>query len=134
MKPALIDTDILSRFFRRDPKVVARFAEYTAQHGAIAFSIVSYYEILSGLLHRDARRQLETFRDFSRESRILPLSREAADHAARLYAQTRKAGTPVDDVDILIAGIALAHDRVVVTCNTDHFGKLPGVVVEDWAK
>lgn len=29
------------------------------------------------------------------------------------------------------AGIALAHDRVVVTHNTAHFGKLPGVKVED---
>ena len=72
------------------------------------------------------------FREFARENLILPLSREAADHAARLYAETRKAGTPVDDIDILIAGIALAHDRVVVTHNTAHFGMLPGVTVEDW--
>jgi tRNA(fMet)-specific endonuclease VapC len=132
MNPALIDTDILYRFFRRDPQVVARFAEYTAEHGRIALSIVSYYEILSGLLHRDARRQLDAFRAFSAESDILPLSPEAADQAVRLYAESRKAGAPVDDIDILIAGIALAHDRIVVTHNTAHFGKLPGVTVEDW--
>ena len=29
------------------------------------------------------------------------------------------------------AGTAQAHDRVVVTHNTAHFGKLPGVKVED---
>ncbi len=133
MRPALIDTDILSRFFRRDPRVVARFSEYVQHHDVIEFSIVSYYEILSGLLHRDAHRQLEMFIEFSRENRILPLTREAADHAAQLYAETRKAGTPVDDIDILIAGIALAHDRVVVTHNTAHFGKLPGVTLEDWS-
>lgn len=132
MKPVLIDTDVLSLFFRRDPKVSERFAEYLEHFGQIELSIVSYYEILSGLLHRDARRQLEAFNEFSRESRILPLTREAADHAARLYAETRKAGTPVDDIDILIAGIALAHDRAVVTHNTAHFGMLPGVTVEDW--
>jgi len=28
MKPALIDTDILSLFFRGDPAVVARFGAY----------------------------------------------------------------------------------------------------------
>lgn len=89
--------------------------------------------MLSGLRHRDAHRRLEGFFEFSRESLILPLSQDAADHAARLYAATRKAGNPVDDIDILIAGIALAHKRVVVTCNTGHFGKLPGVTVENWA-
>ena len=60
-------------------------------------------------------------------------SQDAADHAAQLYAATRKAGTPVDDIDILIAGTALAHGRVVVTGNTTHFDKLPGVQVENWA-
>lgn len=133
MKPALIDTDILSRFFRRDARVAEHFAEYAQHHGIIEFSIVSYYEILSGLLHRDANRQLQAFLEFSHENRILPLNREAADHAARLYAATRKAGTPVDDIDILIAGIALAHDRIVVTHNTAHFSKLAGVSLEDWA-
>ena len=133
MKQALIDTDILSRFFRRDPCVVARFGEYLTYFDQIAFSIVSYYEILSGLRYRDAHRQLAAFMEFSAENRILPLNQEAADHAARLYAATRKAGTPVDDMDILIAGIALAHDRVVVTHNTAHFGMLPGVDIEDWS-
>ncbi len=132
MRPVLIDTDILSRFFRRDPKVVARFSEYVQQHDVIEFSILSYYEILSGLRHRDAHRQLNIFLEFSGENRIVPLNREAADHAARLYAETRKAGTPVDDIDILIAGIALAHDRAVVTHNTAHFSRLSGVIVEDW--
>jgi tRNA(fMet)-specific endonuclease VapC len=134
MKPALIDTDILSRFLRRDPKVVERFAAYTAEHGTIAFSIVTYYEIVSGLLHRDAKRQLETYHGLCQASQILPLDRAAADHAARLYARTRKAGTPVDDMDILIAGIALAQGRIVVTGNLDHFGRLPDVVAEDWSR
>lgn len=133
MQPALIDTDILSRFFRQDAKVVERFAQYVAEHGVITFSILTYYEVLSGLRHRDARRQLTAFLAFSAESLILPLSREAADQAASLYAATRKAGTPVDDIDILIAGIALAHGRVVVTRNTEHFNKLPGVTIENWA-
>ena len=69
MRPALIDTDILSRFFRRDPKVVARFSEYVQQHDVIEFSILSYYEIPSGLRHRDARRQLDIFLEFGGENR-----------------------------------------------------------------
>jgi tRNA(fMet)-specific endonuclease VapC len=36
MKPTLVDTDILSLFFRGHPAVVARFAEYAEEHGSIA--------------------------------------------------------------------------------------------------
>jgi tRNA(fMet)-specific endonuclease VapC len=133
MQPALIDTDILSRFLRNDAKVVDRFRQYIRAHGHIAISILTYYEIKSGLLHRDARHKLNDFAALTQTSLILPLSQDAADHAARLYAATRKAGTPVDDIDILIAGTALAHGRVVVTGNTTHFDKLPGVQVENWA-
>jgi tRNA(fMet)-specific endonuclease VapC len=55
----LIDTDILSLFFRNDPNVVNRFREYTKDQPAIHFSILTYYEIVSGLMHRDAHKQME---------------------------------------------------------------------------
>ena len=133
MTPALIDTDILSLFFRNDPLVVECFERYTQTYGKINLSIITYYEVLSGLLHRDAHKQLERFHAFTAVNRVLPLSREAAEHAARLYAETRKQGTSVDDIDILIAGVALANDLAVVTANTSHFDKLPGLTVENWA-
>ena len=61
MKPALIDTDILSLFFRNDRNVVIYFNNYLNEYDSINFSIISYYEILSGLLYKDAREQLDKF-------------------------------------------------------------------------
>lgn len=133
MKPTLIDTDILSLFFRNHPVVVNRFAEYAREHRALNLSIITYYEVLSGLLHRDARRQLESFRSFVEVNRMLPLSESAASIAAQMYAETRKAGQPVDDIDLLIAGIAVANGMTVATRNGAHFGQIPGVIVEDWS-
>ncbi len=54
MKPVLIDTDILSLFFRGHPQVVTHFQSYTSVYPKINLSIITYYEILSGLKHRDA--------------------------------------------------------------------------------
>ncbi|MHB8545028.1 MAG: PIN domain-containing protein [Leptospirales bacterium] len=133
MIPTLVDTDILSRFFRNDPKVVEQMTTYVGEHGVVSLSIITYYEVLSGLLHRDAGRQLNAFLAFSSLHRVLPLTQTAADHAARLYALTRKEGTPIDDIDLLIAGIALANGMAIATHNTAHFGKLPGVIVQDWS-
>ena len=94
---------------------------------------MTYYEILSGLRHRDARKQLERFLEFSRRNVIVPLTQAAADESSRLYAVTRRAGKPVDDIDLLIAGTAIANDMHLATHNLAHFGTLPGLVAEDWA-
>lgn len=132
MTPVLVDTDILSRFFRNDPIVVKHFNHYVQLYNKINISIITYYEVLSGLLHRDARKQLDRFQEFVRENQVLPLNSEAVEQAAYLYAQTRKQGIPVDDIDILIAGIALAHGMKIATANTNHFSKLPGITIENW--
>lgn len=133
MKAALIDTDILSLYFKGHDQVIARFSSYLESHQRINFSIISYYEILSGLKHRDANKQLELFIQFSAQSNILPVSTESVSISAEKYAQLRKQGTPVDDIDLLIAGIAIANDLVMVTNNNKHFGKINGLEIANWS-
>jgi tRNA(fMet)-specific endonuclease VapC len=55
MTPVLVDTDILSRFFRNDPVVIRHFNHYVQLHNKINISIITHYEVLSGLLHQDLR-------------------------------------------------------------------------------
>ena len=134
MKPALIDTDILSLFFRDRPAVKSRFKAYLKEYEKINLSIITYYEIVSGLKHRDARKQLDAFLDFARHSTILPLSEDSIMVSSDIYADLRKKGKPIDDIDILIAGIALANELTLVTHNLEDFGRIEGLVVEDWSE
>lgn len=57
MKPCLLDTDILSEFLRGNPKVIVRVDKYLKEYGFINISIITYYEILNGLLYKDAKKQ-----------------------------------------------------------------------------
>lgn len=133
IKPSLIDTDILSMFFKGNENIKNKFDEYLSRHSYINFSIITYYEILSGLKYKDARKQMESFIDFSSKNNILPLTIESSRISARMYADLRKAGTPVDDIDLLIAGIALENNLIMVTNNTGHFGRIEGLTVENWS-
>jgi tRNA(fMet)-specific endonuclease VapC len=133
MKCSLIDTDILSLFFRGNRKVRANFAAYLSEYDEINFSIVSYYEIISGLKHRDARKQMDSFVEFASQNNILPLTIESTTESAEIYATLRKKGTPVDDIDLLIAGIALKNSLVMVTNNINHFTRINGLIVENWS-
>ncbi|MBU0702069.1 type II toxin-antitoxin system VapC family toxin [bacterium] len=133
MKPILIDTDILSLFFRNQHNVVLNFKNYLAQHEKINLSIITYYEILSGLKHRDALKQLNLFLEFTRHNIILPLTEETVIISSDLYAKRRKIGKPIDDIDILIAGVALSNNLVLVTNNEDHFRNIEGLEILNWS-
>ena len=134
MKPALVDTDILSMFFRGNTNVVAQFQTYLKEHRQINLSIVTYYEILSGLKHRDAQKQLSLFLDFAAQNIILPLTVQSVTLSADVYAKLRQDRTPVDDIDLLIAGVAVANNLILVTHNQRHFNRIEALKLQDWSQ
>jgi tRNA(fMet)-specific endonuclease VapC len=52
--------------------------------------------------------------------------------SAKIYADLRKKGTPLDDIDLLIAGVAIANNLVLITHNQKHFSKIEGLELENW--
>ena len=55
---------------------------------------------------------------------VLLLSRETAEHYARLFVQLKRAGTPIPDNDLCIAALALEHDLILIT-RDQHFEQIP---------
>lgn len=134
MKASLVDTNILSLFFKGSPQVVDKFEAYLKAYDTINFSIITYYEVVSGLKHRDAYKQLDVFLDFAAQNMLLPLTQSVADVAAEIYANLRKRGQPIDDIDLLIAGTAVANGLILVTHNRKHFDRIAQLEVENMAK
>jgi tRNA(fMet)-specific endonuclease VapC len=133
LKEPLIDTDILSMFLRGNQEVKTRIEEYLSQFPKINISILTYYEILSGLKHKNASKQLEFFRNFCLELSIIPITRESVEKSANIYAKLKKNGEIIDDVDILIAGICLENNYILVTNNTKHFSRIKNIKIENWS-
>ena len=135
MTPALLDTDVLPLYLRQgDSAIVDHCRRYIRHHNRLTLSILTYYEVVSGLRFRDARKQLDAFHRFVARNTVLPITERSAALAAEHYAQLRQRGTPVDDIDLLIAGIALEHGLVVVTRNRRHFERIDGLTVADWSQ
>ncbi len=134
MLPTLLDTDILSLFMKGEPTVVANTQSYLATHRTLSFSLITYYEILSGLRHRDAKKRLGTFEALAESSTILPVTKTSATISAKLYAQLRGQGKPLDDIDLLIAGTAVANSLRLATRNVKHFGRIEELALQDWSK
>ncbi|NCO54848.1 MAG: VapC toxin family PIN domain ribonuclease [Bacteroidetes bacterium CG02_land_8_20_14_3_00_31_25] len=134
MKPSILDTDILSEFLRGNPKVIANVDEYLKEYGFISLSIITYYEILNGLLYKDARKQLTRFENFVGLNKVITLTLPMAKTAALIQANLRKDGTEIGHTDTLIAGIAVTSKLQLVTNNTDHFKRIKGLEIANWTK
>ncbi len=129
---ALIDTDILSYYFKGDPIVVENFKKYLRKYEIIEISLITYYEILSGLLFKNALKQLEIFNDFVSENIVIAATEESCKISSEIYSNLRNRGELIDDIDLLIAGIAIENEMTLVTNNTNHFGRIYGLNLENW--
>lgn len=134
MSEVLLDTDIISLYLRGESKVCRHVEQHIRRSGTMATSIISHYEIVSGLMHRDAHRQLESFLAFEQTVTVLPVTRDTSLESSAIYAELRKTGRIIDDADILIAGICRAYGMPLITNNEAHFNRIRGLKVMNWNK
>jgi tRNA(fMet)-specific endonuclease VapC len=131
----LLDTDIISNLMRRQPSLtlIRRVASVapTDQHtssitlGELVYGAQRLPDRATALLERIDRL-------IPAQLPVLPFDEPAARHYGRVRATLELAGTPIGDADLRIAAIALAHALTVVTGNTRHFQRVPGLDVENW--
>ncbi len=62
---------------------------------------------------------------------ILPDAAFPAAYGAA-EAATRLQGSPVPAMDLLIGATAMQHDRPLITRDTGHYGRIPGLKVETY--
>lgn len=134
----LLDTDILSLYYRDEPKVVRNIESRDPLQ--LAISIITVDEQLTGwyTLTRQARQPGELARAYARlgdavvrlaKWRILPYSESAVARVVQLKALRLNVGL----MDLRIAAIALEYDAVVVSRNIRDFGRVPDLPVENWS-
>jgi tRNA(fMet)-specific endonuclease VapC len=131
---ALVDTDILSFYFRGDMKVVEGFSQYLKEFDLINISIITYYEILGGLKFKKAEKQIREFEDFINNNSIIHISEGSAKISGDIYADIRQRGITIGTSDILIAGVAMENGLTLITNNERHYEPIQGLVMENWKK
>jgi tRNA(fMet)-specific endonuclease VapC len=134
----VLDTDILSLYYRGDPSVVQRADARPA--GDLAISIMTVDEQLTGwyTLTRRARQPKEIAQAYGHLGdavvrlarwRILPYTEAAVVRVGQLKALRLN----IRLMDLRIAAIALENGAVVVTRNLRDFGRVPLLTIEDWS-
>ena len=106
----LIDTSVIIDFIAGDERLVSLMQEI-ANKEEIKTTTITEYELLKSKTR--LKRQLAE--DFLSELTIYPFDSDAAKEAAILFKDLKDSGRMINENDLLIAGISLAHDEVLLT-------------------
>lgn len=127
----LIDTDIIIYSLNGDRQVTKNFKIRT--HSPKSISVITYGELVYG-----AKKSQFIEKNLARVYRIAELfpiidvSPAIIETFGELKASLEKQGTPIADMDLLIASTALTHNMILVTNNEKHFRRVPGLERENW--
>ena len=133
----LLDTNACIAVINGRPSSVRARLQKALDAGAeVLVPTVVAYELWYGVdksAHPEANaRRVETF--FAGPVGVLPFEEEDARSAGRVRAALEASGKPIGAYDVLIAGQALRRNLTLVTANAKEFGRVKGLVWEDWGK
>lgn len=140
MSGYLLDTDVVSMLSPARAEAAAGFLDWLERmdgEGRVFLSVVTVHEIEKGIAlleHKGATAKAAGLKVWlaglvsTYDDKIIGLDAAAAALAGRLEARAIAAGHDPGMADAIIAGMAKAHDLVVVTGNTKHFLPFGGAV------
>jgi len=126
----LLDTDVCSAHLRNIGTVTSRFVQHVSE---LHISVVTLAELLSWTLRsKSPQKYQQGLQDLLTDVVILDFDQAVAEKCGDIRAQSFDRGQPLPVVDVMIGATALAHSLTMVTHNTQHFSRIPGLTVEDW--
>ena len=116
----VFDTSACIEFLRGQSKtkLLVDFVERSGD--AVAMTTVSLFELLSPIEHRKLRNEEKAVKAFVRGTILLELDLASAAEASRIMGALLRLGIPINPLDTLISGIAVAKGaEKIVTADHD---------------
>lgn len=140
MRGFLLDTNVLSEFKRRgEPDTHVRDWLKATDPDLLWASVLSFGEIRKGIERQAAgkrRTELEEWLEHDLEQwfeeRLLQVTKGIADRWGVLSARALDKGTPLPNIDGLIAATAIEHDLTLATRNVKDFAGFGVLLLNPW--
>lgn len=127
----LLDTNIVIYVIKRRP--LAALEIFNRQQGRMAVSAITVAELVHGAEKSQfPARNLAVVEDFFSRLTVLPYTAEAAYHYGSIRAVLEKDGQTIGVNALHIAGHARSLGLTLVTNNLREFGRVPGLLLENW--
>ncbi len=130
----MLDTNICIYAIKNKPETVLRRVWENMGNG-LCISAITLAELEHGVAKSSlpVKNQAALTR-FLAVMDVLSFDGMAAGEYGRICAYLQRKGSPIGTMDMLIAGHALAKDRILVTNNVKEFERVPGLRIENWTE
>ena len=133
----LLDTNICIALINGTSSQVRRRHIQATGHGTIPHtSPIVAHELWYGVAKSDRVAQnanrLTAF--LNSAVTVLDYTERDAQAAGEIRAELERQGQRIGEYDTLIAGQAFSRNLILVTANTREFGRVKGLIVEDWTE
>lgn len=129
----LFDTSAAVDFLRGGSKTKSLVESIEETGDAVAVTTVSLFELLSPIQHRRLLKEEKAVRAFIRRTMLLDLDSSSATEASRIMGALLRLGIPINPLDALISGIAVANGaEKIITSDHDfeQVGKISDLKIE----
>jgi len=129
----LLDTNIVIYTMKNRPQKVRK--QFKRHEGQMCISAVTLGELVFGAENSQQMDQnLADIEEFAARLEVLSFDNKAAYHFGQIRAALYSSGKPLGPYDMMIAGHARASGLILVTNNVKEFARVPGLLLENWAK
>jgi tRNA(fMet)-specific endonuclease VapC len=133
MADYILDTDICSYIMLNSSNRLLENLE-ARKNDDLHIAAVTYAELLFGALRKDSRKIFRKISLVMRKVKILSFDENAAKEYAKIRSTLEKNGTPIGNMDMLIASCAVANNAILVTNNIRHFSRIDDLQVQNWTE
>lgn len=127
----MLDTDTCSYIIKTPQLVRKRFEQIHA--GDISISSITWAELNSWVINSSKPEQrLMSLQKMFAPIAILPFTTEDAAFHGSIRKNLKDRGKMIGALDLLIAAHALSRGLTIVTNNTEHFGRISRLRIENW--
>jgi tRNA(fMet)-specific endonuclease VapC len=128
----LLDTDIIIYNLKGNEMVRQNLRNHI--NDPIQISSVTLMELYYGAFKsQKVESNIAKVRKIENSIEIISINTDQVELFGMLKVKLEKAGTPLDDFDLILAATALSHNLILVT-NERHFSRIEGLQIENWAK
>jgi tRNA(fMet)-specific endonuclease VapC len=131
MKRYMLDTDTVSFALRGAGNVKSELLARVPSE--LCISAITLAELRYGASHRKSKKLHGLIDAFTTPISVMPFDEAAAAVFGKTAAELTRAGTPIGQLDTMIASHALSLDLALVTNNIKHFSLVPKLRIENWA-
>ena len=129
-----LDTNIIIDYLRGEENTKIKLEKLFDLNLEVTTTTIALCEIYRRIFTlKDCEEELDLFERFIKNFNLISITKGAAITFGRLSSYLKKKGRTTEEIDLIIASIAIANNQILITKNRKHFENIPDLKLEVWS-